>query len=58
MSEIKENKSKIKTILGYAVRWLLPLALTILLVSYMFKKVNFADMIAICRDGVDYWWIL
>lgn len=48
----------LKTILSYAVRWLLPLALTILLVSYMFRKVNFADMLRIVTHGVDYWWIL
>lgn len=49
---------KLKKIGGYAVRWLLPLALTILLVSYMFRKVNFADMWRIVTHGVDYWWIL
>lgn len=53
-----EKKSKLRTIAGYAIRWLLPLALTILLVSYMFRKVNFGDMMDIIRHGVDYWWIL
>lgn len=47
-----------KTIAGYLVKWLLPLALTVLLVTYMFKKVNFSDMMEILRHGVDYWWIL
>ena len=47
-----------KKILNYAVRWLLPLALTILLVTYMFRKVNFAEMWQIVTHGVDYWWIL
>ena len=47
-----------KRILGYAVRYLLPLLLTILLVAYMFRKVNFSDMMDIIRSGVDYWWIL
>lgn len=47
-----------KTILNYAVRWLLPLALTILLVTYMFRKVNFREMWEIVIRGVDYWWIL
>ena len=37
---------------------LLPLALTVMLVWYMFKKVNFSDMMGIIRNGVDYWWIL
>lgn len=47
-----------KKIMSYVVRWLLPLALTILLVTYMFKKVNFSDMWEIVTHGVDYWWIL
>lgn len=54
----KEKKGMASRLLGYAVRWLLPLALTILLVSYMFRKVNFADMWEIMRHGVDYGWIL
>lgn len=57
---MKQAKTKLsaKTILSYAVRWLLPLALTVLLVSYMFRKVNFTDMWHIITGGVDYWWIL
>lgn len=50
--------NNLKKILGWTVRWLLPLALTILLVSYMFRKVNFTDMWHIVTHGVDYWWIL
>lgn len=53
-----EKKGGAKAVLSYAIKWLLPLLLTILLVTYMFKKVNFSDMWAIIRDGVDYWWIL
>lgn len=41
-----------------AVRYLVPLGLTVLLVAYMFRKVNFADMMRILGQGVDYWWIL
>ena len=47
-----------RRILSFAVRFLLPLALTVALVWYMFKKVDFADMMQIIRRGVDYWWIL
>lgn len=55
----KEDKKPIwKRLAGYAVRWLLPLALTVLLVSYMFRKVEFAKMWEIVTHGVDYWWIL
>ena len=41
-----------------AVRWLLPLALTVLLVTYMFRKVHFSEMWDLIRHGVVYWWIL
>lgn len=41
-----------------AVRWLLPLALTVLMVTYLFRKVDFTDMWRIMSHGVDYWWIL
>lgn len=47
-----------KKVGSYALRWLLPLALTILLVSYMFRKVQFSEMWDLIRHGVDYWWIL
>ncbi|MDE6230367.1 MAG: flippase-like domain-containing protein [Muribaculaceae bacterium] len=53
-----KQKGKIKVIAGYAVRWLLPLALTVLLVWYMFRKVDFREMWHIVSHGVDYWWIL
>lgn len=47
-----------KKYLGYAIRYGLPVALTVLLVVYMFKKVNFYDMWNLIKHGVDYWWIL
>ena len=58
MENQDKKKSLTRRLLGYAVRWLLPLVLTILLVSYMFRKVNFSDMWQIVTHGVDYWWIL
>ena len=44
--------------LGMAIRYVLPVALTVLLVVYMFKKVNFSEMLDLIKHGVDYWWIL
>lgn len=46
------------SLLVAAARYLVPLGLTVLLVAYMFRKVNFADMMRILGQGVDYWWIL
>lgn len=47
-----------KKLLGICVRYVLPLALTVLLLVYMFHKVNFAQMMDLIKHGVDYWWIL
>lgn len=47
-----------KQALGFTLRWILPVALTVLLVVYMFRKVHFSQMMDIIRSGVDYWWIL
>lgn len=58
IKEEEKGKSPAKKVLGYVIRWGLPLALTVLLVWYMFKKVNFSEMWALVRHGVDYWWIL
>ncbi len=44
--------------LGPVVQFIVPVALTVLLVWWLFKKVNFSDMVAIIRDGCDIWWII
>ena len=41
-----------------AVRYLLPLGLTVVLVWYMFRSVGFDQVISIIREGANYWWIL
>jgi hypothetical protein len=62
-NEIK-NRSEVaaqplkKRIMGYAVKNLLPLVLTVLLVWYMFAHIDINEMIDILRHGVDYRWIL
>lgn len=56
--EEKCKKGGARKLLGVALRWLLPLTLTVLLVWYMFRKVHFHEMMDIVREGVDYWWIL
>lgn len=38
--------------------WILPFALTVGLLWYLFRKVDFPEMIDIIRKGCDYWWIL
>ncbi len=44
--------------IGMGIRYGLPVVLTVLLVVYMFKKVNFSEMWDLIKHGVDYWWIL
>lgn len=48
----------VRKIFGLLLRYGLPLVLTVLLVWYMFQKVDFREMMNILRAGVDYWWIL
>ena len=52
---LTRNPRNLATLL---IRYLLPLALTVLLVAYLFHKVDFSAMMEIIRQGVDYWWIL
>lgn len=54
----KPSPGVAKKILGPAIRYGLPLVLTVLLVWYMYTKVNFNQLMEILRRGVDYWWIL
>lgn len=44
--------------LGFAIRYIIPIAFTVLLLVYLFHKVNFEEMIDLLKHGVDYWWIL
>lgn len=53
-----EKKSAGSRILGLCLRFLVPLAITVLLVWYMFTKIDFAELWATVRHGVDYKWIL
>lgn len=43
---------------GFVVRYVLPIAFTVLLLVYLFHKVDFREMVDLLRHGVDYWWIL
>jgi len=47
-----------KRVIKYAFRYLVPLAFTVLLVWYMFSKVDFGQVMDQLRRGVNYWWIL
>ncbi|MDE5585788.1 MAG: flippase-like domain-containing protein [Muribaculaceae bacterium] len=41
-----------------ALRYILPVLLSILLIWYLFRKVDFRQTMEILSHGVDYWWIL
>ena len=41
-----------------AMRYLIPVAFTVLLLIYLFHKVDFRSMVSILEKGVNYWWIL
>ena len=48
----------VKKLVSNSLKWLLPLGLTVLLLYYMFSKVDFVDIWQILTSGVDYGWIL
>lgn len=64
ISSAKEIENEVKrepgwkNALSLLVRYGLPLALTVALVWYMFKKVNFTEMMHLIQHGVNYWWIV
>lgn len=41
-----------------ALQYAVPVALSVLLLWYLFRKVNFRDTMELASHGVDYWWIL
>ena len=47
-----------KKILGIFIQYVLPIAFTVLLLVYLFHKIDFREMITLLKHGVDYWWIL
>lgn len=51
-------KTKIISWLKDILRYGLPMALSVLLIVWLFKKVNFSRMVDILHHGVNYWWIL
>ena len=53
-----EKPSPGKRVVKGLIQYGLPLVLTVWLVWYMFRKVDFYQMLDIMRHGVDYWWIL
>lgn len=54
----KKEESSLRRVLGFALRFLVPLAITVALVWYMFTKINFTELWTTIRHGVDYKWIL
>ncbi|MBD5230866.1 MAG: flippase-like domain-containing protein [Bacteroidales bacterium] len=55
---LSADEGKKKSLVGLLLRYLVPLAITVLLVWYMFTKINFSELWQTIRHGVDYRWIL
>lgn len=55
---VKPGEPAWKKALGFILRYILPVAFTVLLLVYLFHKVDFRQMMEMLREGVDYWWIL
>lgn len=54
----QEKLSLPHRLLNYALKYLIPLAFTVLLVWYMFSKINIKELMLILRHGVNYSWII
>ncbi len=54
----KEHIGKHGFGIWYILRIVLPTLLTVLLVAYMFSKVDFSRVVSILGSGVDWWWIV
>ncbi len=52
------NNGKSRHFAGKLLRFLIPLAITVALVWYMFTKIDFEGLWTTVRHGVDYKWIL
>lgn len=49
--------AEVKKYLGYGVRYLLPIAVSVLLLVWLFHRVDFREVIGIVRRGCDFRWI-
>lgn len=58
MANTSDPKSFARRIFATAMRFLVPLAITVALVWYMFTKINFSELWHTVKHGVDYKWIL
>lgn len=57
-AEANKQSGKLSGIAGKILRLLIPLAITVALVWYMFTKIDFERLWTTVRHGVDYKWIL
>lgn len=51
-------RKRLTTWIKYIIRYGLPMACSVLLIVWLFRKVDFQQMMDIIRHGVNYWWIL
>ena len=49
--------SRIKDVVEKVFRWCLPFAISILLVIWLFHKVDFHEMVYVIRHECNFWWI-
>ena len=55
--EANKNFQLIKKILSYIFRYGFPLAISVLLILWLFHKVNFHEVMEIAQKGCNYWFI-
>lgn len=48
---------RLKDWFGWGLRFIVPIACSVLLVIWLFHKVNFKEMMDVIHHGVNFWWI-
>ncbi|MDE6217919.1 MAG: flippase-like domain-containing protein, partial [Muribaculaceae bacterium] len=55
--EQPSRKSRAWKILSHIIDYGVPLAISVLLVVWLFKKVDFHEMMQVIHDGCNFWWV-
>lgn len=55
--ETPSRKSRAWKILSHFIDYGVPLAISVLLVVWLFKKVDFHEMMQVIHDGCNFWWV-
>lgn len=60
IEKLKTNEDllRVKKYVGNGLKYLFPLAITAVLLDWLFRKVSIHDIVSVVRDGCDYWYVV